>query len=94
MNIEPAVILAPDFILVTAVTKSELPVFFSASERPGYVTDEVFAIFPAHIIHHENGTFHHYALVRFGGKLGEMFAQITSLHAAMTEADDFINSQS
>lgn len=76
MNIEPAVILPADFILVTAVTKSELPVFFSASERPGYVTDEAFAIFPAHIIHHENGTFHHYALVRFGGKLGELFAQI------------------
>lgn len=80
MNIEPAVILSADFILVTAVTKSELPVFFSASERPGYVTDEVFAIFPAHIIHHENGTFHHYALVRFGGKLGELFAQIAHDH--------------
>ena len=80
MNIEPAVILAPDFIQIIAVTKSELPVFFSASERPEYVSDEVFAIFPAHIIHHENGTFHHYALVRFGGKLGELFGKIAHDH--------------
>jgi hypothetical protein len=94
MNIEPAVILPADFILVTAVTKSELPVFFSASERPDYVPDDVFAIFPAHVINQENGTFHHYALVRFGGKLGELLSAIASLHAAMTEADDFIRSQS
>ena len=80
MNTEPAVILPSDFITITAVTKSELPVFFSASERPDYVSDDVFAIFPAHVINQENGTFHHYALVRFGGKLGELFAQIAHDH--------------
>ena len=81
-----AIILPGDGILLTAVTTSPLPAFFTAETRPDYVPDWIVAIFPAHLST-DNGHYHT-CLVRFGSCLGRDFAAIAKAHKEAEEAHE------
>lgn len=73
-----AIILPGDGILLTAVTTSPLPTFFTAETRPDYVPDWIVAIFPAYLS--TDRGHYHLCVVRFGCALGRDFAAIAEAH--------------
>ncbi len=79
------VILAPDGILIIAVTPSPLPVFFTKSGRPEFVPEVVTAIFPAHLMT-DKGCYHT-CIVEFAGNLSETFSRIAAAYAGETERE-------
>ncbi len=79
------VILAPNGILVTAVTPSPLPVFFSKSGRPEFVPEVVTAIFPAHLTTSKG--WYHTCIVEFASNLSETFSDIAAAYAGEVEQE-------